>query len=122
MGRSISQTQTFCTGGKLLMSYTTIPIQIRWQIWLQAGGRCEYRGCNEPLWKDNLTLAKMNKAYLAHIIADSPNGPRGDAILSEKLRAEPSNVMLLCDTHHRLIDKIKAAEHPVERLQEFKRE
>jgi hypothetical protein len=30
--------------------------------------------------------------------------------------------MLLCDTHHRLIDKIAVAEHPVELLQQYKQE
>lgn len=104
------------------MSHTSIPTKIQWQIWVQAGGRCEYRGCNVPLWKDELTLAKMNRAYLAHIIADSPGGPRGDPILSEELKSEPSNIMLLCDTHHRLIDKIAVDEHPVALLRIYKRE
>lgn len=104
------------------MSYTSIPDNIRLLIWLRAGGRCEYRGCNEILWKDSLTLTYMNRAYLAHIIADRPKGPRGDAILSLKLKADPSNIMLLCDTHHRLIDKVKVKEHPPELLQAYKLE
>ncbi len=64
----------------------------------------------------------MNKAYLAHIVADSPEGPRGDAVLSDQLKTDPNNIMLLCDTHHRLIDKIAVAEHPVELLQQYKQE
>jgi len=104
------------------MSYTSIPQKVQWDTWLRAGGRCEYRGCNEALWRDNLTLAVMNRAYLAHIVADSPNGPRGDAQLSEQLKADPTNIMLLCDAHHRLIDKVDVAGYTVELLRRHKRD
>jgi hypothetical protein len=64
----------------------------------------------------------MNRAYIAHIIADSPNGARGDIILSPKLAKEFSNLMLLCDTHHRLIDdKSKEATYTTELLIGYKR-
>lgn len=104
------------------MAQTKIPEKVKVQIWLRAGGRCEYPGCNEPLWKDDLTLAKMNRAYLAHIIADSSNGPRGDAVLSEQRKKDFSNMMLLCDTHHRLVDKEAKDDHPVELLRRYKQE
>lgn len=105
------------------MSHTTIPQKVRLQIWLRAAGRCQFRGCNDPLWRDELTMEEMNAAHLAHIIADSENGPRGHPILSEKLKADPSNIMLLCPTHHSLVDdKKKWKNYPVELLQEYKRE
>jgi hypothetical protein len=104
------------------MSVTTIPNDVRYRTWVLAGGRCQYRGCNEPLWRDDLTLQAMNRAYLAHIVADSPNGPRGDLELSEELMADPSNIMLLCDTHHRLVDREDVEGHPVELLRHYKRE
>lgn len=104
------------------MSRTTIPAKAQQQVWLRAGGRCEYPGCNEPLWKDSLTLRVMNRAYLAHIIADRPDGPRGHPVLSEQLKADPENIMLLCDAHHRLVDKVDVAGHPVELLRQYKKE
>ena len=104
------------------MSFTSIPEKVKFHVWLYAGGRCQYPGCNEPLWKDTLTMRAMNKAYLAHIVADSPDGPRGDAVLSDQLKADPNNIMLLCDTHHRLIDKVAVDEHPAELLQQYKQE
>lgn len=104
------------------MSRTTIPSRTQQQVWLRAGGRCEYPGCNEPLWQDSLTLRAMNRAYLAHIVADSPDGPRGDPVLSEQLKADPGNIMLLCDAHHRLVDKVDIAGHPVELLRHYKKE
>ncbi|SDN49851.1 hypothetical protein SAMN05518871_105283 [Psychrobacillus sp. OK028] len=103
------------------MSKTKIPEKVKLNLWVKAAGRCEYEGCNEPLWEDSITLAKMNASYIAHIIADSPGGPRGQETLSEILAKDISNLMLMCDIHHRLIDKEDVDNHPVERLREMKR-
>lgn len=89
-------------------------------LWGLAAGRCQYDGCNEKLFEDPLTKALFNQSYIAHIIADSPNGPRGDAILSEGLKMDLTNLMLLCDRHHRLIDREDVAGHPVDRLRQMK--
>jgi len=103
------------------MSVTNIPEKVKMRLWGVAAGRCQYEGCNEPLWKDSLTQVEFNAAYIAHIVADSPDGPRGDKVLSPKLAKEISNLMLMCDKHHRLIDRQDVAGHPVERLLEMKR-
>jgi SMODS-associated and fused to various effectors sensor domain len=102
------------------MSVTNVPEKVRTRLWGKAAGRCQYEGCNKPLWIDGLTKAEFNISYIAHIIADVPGGPRGDAILSEQLRADISNLMLMCDEHHRLIDKTDIAGHPVGRLKAMK--
>lgn len=73
-----------------------------------------------PLWLDITTKYEFNTAYIAHIIADSPDGPRGDPVLSKQLEADLSNLMLLCDQHHRLIDKEDVIGHPVARLRSMK--
>ena len=104
------------------MSKTDIPEKVKIRLWGKAGGRCQYEGCNDRLWLDELTKAEFNVAYIAHIIADSPAGPRGEVILSERLKTDISNLMLMCDKHHRLIDKENVEGHPVYRLQEMKRE
>lgn len=104
------------------MSVTSIPEKIKILLWGKAGGRCEYKGCNDCLYRDDLTQAEFNQSYIAHIIADSPDGPRGDKKLSEKLKADISNLMLMCDTHHRLIDKGDVAGHPIKLLREMKKE
>jgi hypothetical protein len=103
------------------MSVTSIPASVRNRLWGKAGGRCQFEGCNTPLWLDALTQAEFNTAYIAHIIADNPAGPRGDQELSEKLAADLSNLMLMCDEHHRLIDKIDVVDYPVDRLKKMKR-
>lgn len=102
------------------MSRTNIPEKVKIRLWGKAAGRCQYEGCNEPLWLDTLTKSEFNTAYIAHIIADSPKGPRGDEKLSNKLKHDIANLMLLCDEHHRLIDEGDKAGHPVERLIDMK--
>jgi hypothetical protein len=103
------------------MSVTYIPDSVKYRLWGKAAGRCEYEGCNERLWLDSLTQSEFNVAYIAHIVADSPIGPRGDAVHSEQLKGDINNLMLLCDECHRHIDRADVAGHPVARLQNMKR-
>ena len=102
------------------MSIAYIPQTVKIRLWGKAAGRCEYDGCLERLWLDSLTKFEFNVAYIAHIIADKPNGPRGHPTLSRGLNCDISNLMLLCDRHHRLVDKEDVLGHPVERLRAMK--
>jgi SMODS-associated and fused to various effectors sensor domain len=102
------------------MSKSFIPVSVRVRLWAQAAGRCEYEGCNERLWLDLITKAELNTAYIAHIVADEPGGPRGDPVRSKLLKRDISNLMLLCDKHHRLVDREQLVEHPEERLKAMK--
>lgn len=103
------------------MSVSYISDTVKFRLWAKSAGRCQYEGCNDCLWLDQTTKAEFNTAYIAHIIADRPDGPRGDKVLSEKLKSDISNLMLMCDKHHRLIDIADVAGHSVERLQEMKK-
>lgn len=102
------------------MSVSYIPERVKVRLWGKAGGRCQYEGCNTRLWLDSLTQVEFNAAYIAHIIADQPGGPRGDLKLSELLKSDITNLMLMCDKHHRLIDREDVPGHPVERLKAMK--
>lgn len=102
------------------MSNTKIKPPTQNLLWAISGGRCEYEGCNEVLYTDILTKRRYNTAYIAHIVADSPEGPRGNTERSPQLANDISNLMLLCDKHHRLIDKIDVDGHPESRLLEMK--
>lgn len=104
------------------MSVTTISSKNKNILWGKASGRCEYTGCNKPLWFDSLTKYEFNSSYIAHIVADKPDGPRGHPTKSEKLKDNISNLMLLCDTHHRLIDIEDVKGHTVQRLHTMKKE
>ncbi|MCC7137110.1 MAG: HNH endonuclease [Planctomycetes bacterium] len=104
------------------MSISYIPDAVKLRLWGKAAGRCQYGGCNAPLWLDELTQFEFNAAYIAHIVADSPDGPRGHPEQSSRLRTDPSNLMLLCDKHHRLVDIADVGGHPRERLEAMKAE
>lgn len=104
------------------MSQTKLSDSLKCRLWAKSGGLCEYRGCNEDLTGDGLTQAEFNAGYHAHVIGDRPGGPRGSEEDSARLANDLSNVMLLCDKHHRLIDRAQVKEHSVERLREMKRE
>jgi hypothetical protein len=87
------------------MSITSISDKNKYMLWSISGGRCQYRGCNKILHTDILTKRNFNQSYIAHIVADSPGGPRGCGTRSIQLADDITNLMLLCDTHHRLIDR-----------------
>ncbi|MDD7776428.1 MAG: HNH endonuclease [Solobacterium sp.] len=86
----------------------------------RAGGRCQFKGCNRDLFIDEFTLEKFNFSNMAHIIASSPNGPRGNDD-SHKLSDDIDNLMLLCPEHHNMIDKYPE-KYPTEKLVEMKTE
>src|SRR4051812_20648507 len=73
---------------------------VRRDLWVAAAGRCEFRGCCKAVDRDFLTKAKCKVGEYAHIIADSPAGARGVSGLSEKLAADPNNLMLACFDCH----------------------
>lgn len=104
------------------MSVSQIPSQIKTLLWTKSGGRCEFDGCNKPLHYDLLTKRNCNSAYIAHIIADQATGPRGDKVLSHQYAKDAENLMLMCDTHHRMIDNNQNLEiYSVETLKEMKK-
>lgn len=95
------------------MSKTSIPPKTLYALWARAGGRCEYRGCNEDLVGDLIAGRQDGTfGFAAHIVADSPEGPRGDITRSLALAKDLSNIMLLCARHHKLIDVDALFEHP----------
>ncbi len=85
-----------------------------------SAGRCEFEGCNEYIFQDTVTLKKFNKSNVAHIVASSPDGPRGDEVRSYELSDKLENLMLMCKSHHTLIDD-RAEEYPEEKLLEMKK-
>ncbi len=87
-----------------------------------SAGYCQYRGCDKRNLGDPVTGEVFNTGWVAHIIASEPGGPRGDEELSPEYRDDINNLMLLCDVHHRLVDKQKPKEHPAPLLREMKAE
>jgi hypothetical protein len=97
-----------------------IPETTKLQLWVKSAGRCEFKGCNKPLWYNGLTLSKGNFGEFAHIIGSSKDGPRGTN-LSEELQVDFDNLMLLCQQCHKEIDE-DPEKYPVELLRTWKQE
>ncbi len=99
----------------------SIPTETKTKLWLTSGGRCQFNGCNKPLWRNDVTMGIMNKSYIAHIYAFSDNGPRYDEILSPLLETDFANLMMVCDQCHRTFDdKDKVNEYPASFLIQMK--
>lgn len=99
---------------------STIPQHTRLKLWVRAAGRCEFRGCNEPVWWNNLTLSDGNFGEVAHIIAASEEGPRGSEESADS-QIDYSNLMLLCQRCHKEIDD-DPERYPTELLHRWKQE
>jgi len=105
------------------LAKTSIPPKVQVALWARAGGRCEYRGCNCDLIGDLVAGREDGTfGFLAHIVADSPDGPRGDRDRSASLAKNIDNLMLLCARHHKAIDVDFLADHPEAILREMKAE
>lgn len=97
------------------MSKTKIPPKVIAELWWRAAGRCEFNGCNKPLSFHGITMDNCNLSNCAHIIADSPNGPRGNED-SAKLAKDFNNLMLMCRDCHTYIDTKGKGKYDAETL------
>jgi hypothetical protein len=105
------------------MAKTKIPPKTQIELWARSAGRCEYRGCNHDLVGDLISGREDGTfGFIAHIVADSPEGPRGDPTRSAQLAKDIKNLMLLCATHHKGIDVDYLADHPEDVLLAMKAE
>ena len=104
------------------MSRTDIKTKVKVMLAGRAAGRCQFRGCNEVLDEEQLTRRRDNFSAFAHIVADSPGGPRGDEVRSPQLATDIRNLMLLCHKHHKLVDGENWRDFPEELLLQMKAE
>ena len=74
-------------------------------LYVRAGGRCEFDGCNKYLLRNPLTLTQANFGKKAHIVAFKESGARGRQGRRPKDINALSNLMLLCPTCHDEVDK-----------------
>jgi len=82
-----------------------VPVPVQCMLWGKAAGRCEFAGCNQPLWKSRVTQEQVNIGQKAHIYAFSGGGARGHNGADLTALQDLSNLMLVCHGCHRKIDK-----------------
>lgn len=98
----------------------SLRVDVERQLSYLCHGRCMFEGCGERLNIDFITGKKGNFKNFAHIIAASENGPRGSKEESKKYENDPENFLVLCDKHHRLIDRIAPGLYTANRLRSMR--
>jgi hypothetical protein len=88
-------------------------------LWGRAAGHCSKPGCGLDLTKEVEGGEDFVIGEMAHVIARSRDGPRGKAGAGDETYA---NRILLCPTHHRVVDKAPAGMFPAELLHAWKSE
>src|SRR5580692_7546254 len=99
----------------------SVPAPVQCMLWGRAAGRCEFGGCNQPLWKSSVTQEQVNIAEKAHIYSFSCRGPRGNIGISEAHLHDLTNLMLVCHACHRKVDRERdGGRYTVSLLQQMK--
>lgn len=71
----------------------------------QSGGICAFPHCGRSLVEPGSSMdGPVLVGEIAHIVADSRQGPRGRESLSESDRNKHTNLILLCPEDHKIID------------------
>lgn len=97
----------------------SVPALVRLFLFVEAGGRCEFDGCNKYLLEHHVTLTAGNFAEVAHIVAFQEDGPRGRSKMRPVDIHEAQNLMLLCPECHKHIDD-HPERFPIATLRKFK--
>ncbi|MEU3185160.1 hypothetical protein ABZ707_13300 [Streptomyces sp. NPDC006923] len=94
-------------------------------LWGRSGNECAFPGCWQELTVDLGAEPALQKAVVlgeeAHIVAREDEGPRGDPGVPLADRNAYDNLILLCPTHHTLVDKDHGSDFPVDALLAMKR-
>lgn len=73
-------------------------------LWGKSAGRCQFAGCNRPLWKSSVTQESVSVAQKAHIYSFSARGSRGNEGIAKDELNDISNLMLVCHECHQKLD------------------
>jgi len=86
--------------------------EVERELWARAAGRCEFNGCNRPLFKSPVTQERVNISEKAHIYSFSESGPRGwgPLVTNKKQLNELANLILVCHDCHETIDQDQEGE------------
>jgi len=89
-------------------------------LWGKAGATCAFPTCCRPLVRDGTSVDReVLVGEIAHIVAQSQEGPRGNFEVPGGSIDGYDNLILLCHEHHELIDQ-QPHTYSVERLLQFK--
>lgn len=95
------------------------------ELWVRAGGRCQFPSCNRLLYRSPVTQERVNIAQKAHIYSFSPDGPRGRGPYAKDPNGlnDTKNLLLVCHDCHQTIDQDKrGGKYSAKLLQKWKQE
>lgn len=104
-----------CSRGKAAPDAVTIR-----RLFASSAGYCQRPGCRIHLFV-NTGSKVIHVAEMAHIFAANDDGPRANAELSPEERGTFENLILLCPTCHKTIDKAPQ-DFPDELVTQWKRD
>jgi len=82
-----------------------LSIKTNRMLWGRAASRCSLSNCRRELVIDPTDTDDPSLVgEAAHIVAEQPDGPRGDSPLSVEQRNKYDNLILLCNIHHKQVD------------------
>ena len=100
----------------------SIDARSRQILWGKSGATCAFPDCRRPLVRDATSGDReVLVGEIAHVVAQSPGGPRSNADVPGGNIDGYSNLILLCHEHHELVDQ-QHHTYPIERLLQFKTE
>jgi hypothetical protein len=100
---------------------TSITSKTRKMLWGRAGARCSFEGCRIKLIQ--LNEGESGDGILgeeAHIIAQNKDGARGKNPIEPQRINLYENLILLCPTHHTLVD-VQPTKYTVQVLHQMKK-
>lgn len=89
-------------------------------LWGRAANRCAFNDCRKELVVDATeTDDESLVGEECHIVAREEGGPRGISELTPEQRDKYSNLIILCNVHHKVIDD-QPGEYTVDKLHQLK--
>jgi hypothetical protein len=88
------------------------------KLFAESAGFCQNPNCNKQLFF-SIGPSDIHIAEMAHIVGVAGTGPRTNAQMTAKQKADISNLILLCPTCHTKIDKAEI-EFDVQLIKEWK--
>ncbi len=90
-------------------------------IWGVSAGVCEFYGCTNRLYTHHVTKENVNLAENAHVYSFSEGGKRFSRLIPRERINDIDNLMLVCDSCHKLIDSTDT-DYSAEELLSMKKE
>ncbi|MFI8459144.1 hypothetical protein [Kitasatospora sp. NPDC085464] len=91
--------------------------QVARDLWVLSGNECAYDGCTQRLMDESGAWV----GEIAHIIGVGSTGARNDPSLTDDELRHFSNLVILCGTHHTMIDHVGSRDqYTVEYLRAMK--